>query len=573
MGVQKADGLLNLLINVPESIRNEIIYGYGIGDVEETNIELIILYSGTAEVMEEKINAIGGTFEDLDFGYGIITIPRGDIEKLVGIREINYIELPKNLYLSFEPSNRASCITEVNTNYGLEGEGVLIGFIDSGIDYVNQSFRLENGDTRIDFIYDLYENRRIYTREEINAALRSSDPYSLVPHVDRAGHGTHVAGIACAGGNIPRRFYGVAPRSSIAMVKMTREIGGQGAKSTQLMRGIKFLIDKAYELNKPLVINISFSTNDGAHTGNSLLEQYIEIVSTVQRVNIVVAAGNEGDRAHHVGGELVGEQEIRFNVGIDERILIIQLFKSFLKDIDLNLISPSGTSSGELRLTNALNQGRIGNTEYFVFNTGPTPFSIDGEIIILLSGVGEESIASGIWTMNMTTNENVLGSYDMWLPIAEGLNITTRFLGPSTANTVGIPGTVPDVITVGSYNFINSTISPFSGRGNAELNPVKPDLVAPGENIESSTPGGGFEPRSGTSMATPQVAGACGLLMEFGIIKGNDPYLYGERVKYFLLKGANRSRVDVQYPNNSWGYGTLCLAGALRVWNNEVASR
>ncbi|WP_346870077.1 S8 family peptidase [Clostridium sp. UBA5119] len=573
MGVQKADGLLNLLINVPESIRNEIIYGYGIGDVEETNIELIILYSGTPEVMKEKINAIGGTFEDLDFGYGIVTIPRGDIEKLIGIREINYIELPKNLYLSFEPSNRASCITEVNTNYGLEGEGVLIGFIDSGIDYVNQSFRLENGDTRIDFIYDLYENRRIYTREEINAALRSPDPYSLVPHFDRAGHGTHVAGIACAGGNIPRRFYGVAPRSSIAMVKMTREIGGQGAKSTQLMRGIKFLIDRAYELNKPLVINISFSTNDGAHTGNSLLEQYIEIVSTVQRVNIVVAAGNEGDRAHHVGGELVGEQEIRFNVGIDERLLIIQLFKSFLKDIDLNLISPSGNSSGELRLTNALNQGRIGNTEYIVFNTGPTPFSIDGEIIIVLSGVGEETIASGIWTMNMTTNENVLGSYDMWLPIAEGLNIATRFLRPSTSNTVGIPGTVADVITVGSYNFINSTISPFSGRGNEELNPVKPDLVAPGENIESSTPGGGFEPRSGTSMATPHVAGACGLLMEFGIVRGNDPYLYGERSKYFLLKGANRSRIDVQYPNNSWGYGTLCLAGALRVWNNEVASR
>lgn len=571
--MQKADGLLNLLINVPESIRNEIIYGYGIGDVEETNIELIILYSGTPEVMEEKINAIGGTFEDLDFSYGIITIPRGDIEKLIEIREINYIELPKNLYLSFEPSNRASCITEVNTNYGLEGEGVLIGFIDSGIDYVNQSFRLDNGDTRIDFIYDLYENRRIYTREEINAALRSPDPYSVVPHFDRAGHGTHVAGIACAGGNIPRRFYGVAPRSSIAMVKMTREIGGQGAKSTQLMRGIKFLIDKAYELNKPLVINISFSTNDGAHTGNSLLEQYIGIVSTVQRVNIVVAAGNEGDRAHHVGGELVGEQEIRFNVGIDERLLIIQLFKSFLKDIDLNLISPSGTSSGELRLTNALNQGRIGNTQYIVFNTGPTPFSIDGEIIIVLSGVGEETIASGIWTMDMTTNENVLGSYDMWLPIAEGLNITTRFLRPSADNTLGIPGTVADVITVGSYNFINSTISPFSGRGNEELDPVKPDLVAPGENIESSTPGGGFEPRSGTSMATPHVAGACGLLMEFGIVKGNDPYLYGERVKYFLLKGANRSRIDVQYPNNSWGYGTLCLAGALRVWNNEVASR
>ena len=572
--VQKADGLLNLLTNLPEEIRNKVISGYEVGEPGENYIELIILYSGTPEAMAEQINAIGGTFEDLDFGYGIITILNSDIEKLANIREINYIELPKNLYLSFEPSNRASCITEVNANYGLEGEGVLIGFIDSGIDYVNQSFRQENGDTRIDFIYDLDTiDRRVYTREEINAALRSPDPYLLVPHSDRAGHGTHVAGIACAGGNIPRRFYGVAPRSSIAMVKMTREIGGRGAKSTQLMRGIKFLVDRSYELSRPLIINISFSTNDGAHNAGSLLEQYISIVSTIQRVTIVIAAGNEGDRAHHIGGELGAVQEVQFNVGIDERILIIQLFKSFLKDINLNLISPSGANSGELRLTNAINRGRIGNTEYFIYNTGPTPFNIDGEIIIVLSGVGEGTIASGIWTMEMTTNENVRGTYDMWLPIAEGLNIATRFLRPNTSNTVGIPGTVPEVITVGSYNFVNSTISPFSGRGNEELNPVKPDLVAPGEGIESSTPGGGFEPRSGTSMATPQVAGACGLLMEFGIIKGNDPYLYGERAKYFLLKGANRSRVDVQYPNNSWGYGTLCLAGALRVWNNEVASR
>lgn len=571
--MENVSGLLNLLINVPIDIRDKIIYGYGVENVEGNNVELVILYSGTPEVISEKISAIGGTFEDLGFGYGIVTIAGRDIEKLLTIREINYIELPKTLYFSFEPSNRASCITEVTLGYGLEGEGVLIGFIDSGIDYVNQSFRKENGDTRIDFIYDLDVGRKVYTSEEINAALKSPDPYSLVPHMDRAGHGTHVAGIACAGGNIPRRFYGAAPLSSIAMVKMTRELDRSGLKSTQLMRGIKFLIDSAYKLNKPLVINISFSTNDGAHTGNSLLEQYIGIVSTVQRVTVVVAAGNEGDRAHHIGGELGARQQVQFNVGADERILIIQLYKSFLKDINLNIISPDGRSSGDIRLTNTFSRGRIGNTSYFIYNTGPTPFNMDGEILIVLSGVGNGTIASGIWTMDMTTNANVQGTYDMWLPIAEGLNIATRFLRPSPDNTIGIPGTVPEVITVGSYNFVNFTISPFSGRGNSNLTPVKPDLVAPGEDIESSTPGGGFEPRSGTSMAAPQVAGACGLLMEFGIIRENDPYLYGQRLKYFLLKGANRSRIDVQYPNNSWGYGTLCLAAALQVWNNEVASR
>ncbi|MEG2018489.1 MAG: S8 family peptidase [Clostridium sp.] len=571
--MEKSDGLLNLLLNLPQGIRAKLSGIYGQETIESQQIELIILYGNNRDAVNAQVQALGGTFEDLGFGYGIVTVNINVVRDVANIREILYIELPKNLFLSFEPSNRAACVTEAAQIYGLNGNGILIGFIDSGIDYTHPAFRDTNGETRIDYIYDLDDNGRIYTREEINRALNSPDPFSIVPHVDRIGHGTHVAGIACAGGNIERRYIGVAPQSSIAMVKMTREGLTNYAKSTQLMRGIRFLVTRADELNKPLVINISFSTNDGAHDGQSLLEQYIETISNLERVTIVIAAGNEGDKAHHIGGQITNELRINVNIANEERAIIFQLYKTFLRDVNLDIIAPNGSRTGVLRLTRSFTEGSIRTDAYYIYNSGPTPFNINGEIIISLVAQSE-FLSAGVWTLVMTSAQTrIRGSYDIWLPIAEGLNPNTRFLNPTIYNTVGIPGTVPAVITVGSYNYINGNISAFSGRGNEILVPVKPDIVAPGENIEAPIPGGGYDSLSGTSMATPCVAGGAAQLMQWGLIMGRDPYLYGQRLKYFLLKGARRIRTDVEYPGPTWGYGTLCVRNAIEVWNEEVASR
>jgi len=573
VALEKSDGLLNLLLNLPQGIKSKLSPIFGEDTLTSQQIELAILYGDNREAVNAQVQALGGTFEDLGFGYGIVTVNVNVVRDVANIREILYIELPKNLFLSFEPSNRAACVTEAAQIYGLNGNGILIGFIDSGIDYTHPAFRDTNGDTRIDYIYDLDDGGKIYNREQINAALKSPDPFAIVPQVDRVGHGTHVAGIACAGGNIERRYIGVAPQSSIAMVKMTREGRQNNAKSTQLMRGIRFLVTRADELNKPLVINISFSTNDGAHDGNSLLEQYIETIANLERVTIAIAAGNEGDKAHHSGGELKEELRINVNIASEERGIIFQLYKSFLKDVSLDIVAPNGSRTGVLRLTRPFIEGSIRTDAYYIYNSGPTPFNINGEIVISLVAQAE-FLSAGVWTLILTTpGGRIKGRYDMWMPIAEGLNPNTRFLNPSVYNTVGIPGTVPSIITVGSYNYVTGTISSFSGRGNELLVPVKPDIIAPGENIEAPIPGGGYDSLSGTSMATPSVAGGAALLTQWGLVMGRDPYLYGQRLKYFLLKGARRTRTDVDYPSPTWGYGTVCVRNAIEVWNEEVASR
>ena len=553
---------LGLLKNIPKSILSKFnISNNFLATSNDAEIEVSIISGSSPSEISQIVENLGGKYTDLGYGYGIVLISIENITDLATSPQIQYIELPKSLYTNDYESNRASCITQVNSG-DLKGQGVLVGFIDTGIDYTHPAFRNSDGTTRIEYIYDLDEGGKIYNKAKINEALKSSNPYSIVSSTDVTGHGTHVAGIACAGGNIDVKYYGVAPESSIVMVKVART---RFALSTQIMRGIKFLIDKGKELNMPLAINMSLSTNDGAHNGSSLLEQYISTVSATQRVTIVIAAGNEGEAAHHVGGTLKDLNEIYFNISSDESIVIINLYKSILPEVSIELLCPCGFSTGEIVLKEGFNEGTIGNSRYSIYLTGPKPFDVSGEIGIVLTGVSE-FVSSGQWKITLRKLNEYDGKFDMWLPISEGLNINTKFLNPVVYNTLGIPATVRNVISVGSYNYLVNIISPFSGRGemyNGQY--IKPDIVAPGEGIYSSIPNRGFDKKTGTSMAAPQVSGAAALMMQWGVVNRNDPYLYGERLKYFLITGAKKGRRDIQYPDAAWGYGELCLRESINL--------
>lgn len=561
----KAKVGIDFINTIPKQILTSLIEQYSPNNGE---IELVVLYGDNFLRFKNSVDAIGAKVEDLGYGFGILIIKVNDLNRIIELEGLQYIELPKILYTSAYDSNRASCIPSVWNNYNLTGEGILVGFLDTGIDYTHNAFKDDEGNTRIEYIYDL-ENGVVYDKNKINEALKSEDPFSVVPEIDLSGHGTHVAGIACAGGNINFDNYGVAYKSSIAMVKITGENSLRAALSTQLMRGLKFLMDKSNEINKPLVVNISLSTNDGSHNGSSLLEKYIQTFTQLQKAVIVVAAGNEGNSAHHVGGKMKKEEDLDLNIGDGEKGIILDFFKPVLVDVSVEVISPTGISTGPMELSESYKERFVGREKIVVYSTGPKPFDIQGQTTISILPLGD-TITSGGWRIIVRKLNNYEGYFDIWLPIAEGLNERTRFLQPSVYNTLGIPATVEGVISVGSYNFLNNNLSAFSGRG--VVRPewlIKPDLVAPGENILSTVEEQGFDTKSGTSMAAPQVSGICALLFEWGIIRNNDPFLYGERIKYYLIKGAKRTIFGEAYPNPDLGYGFVCLDRTMELLINR----
>ncbi|MFY8257344.1 S8 family peptidase [Clostridium perfringens] len=561
----KAKVGIDFINTIPKQILTSLIEQYSPNNGE---IELVVLYGDNFLRFKNSVDAIGAKVEELGYGFGILIIKVNDLNRIIELEGLQYIELPKILYTSAYDSNRASCIPSVWNNYNLTGEGILVGFLDTGIDYTHNAFKDDEGNTRIEYIYDL-ENGVVYDKNKINEALKSEDPFSIVPEIDLSGHGTHVAGIACAGGNINFDNYGVAYKSSIAMVKITGENSLRAALSTQLMRGLKFLMDKSNEINKPLVVNISLSTNDGSHNGSSLLEKYIQTFTQLQKAVIVVAAGNEGNSAHHVGGKMKKEEDLDLNIGDGEKGIILDFFKPVLVDVSVEVISPTGISTGPMELSESYKERFVGREKIVVYSTGPKPFDIQGQTTISILPLGD-TITSGGWRIIVRKLNNYEGYFDVWLPIAEGLNERTRFLQPSVYNTLGIPATVEGVISVGSYNFLNNNLSAFSGRG--VVRPewlIKPDLVAPGENILSTVEEQGFDTKSGTSMAAPQVSGICALLFEWGIIRNNDPFLYGERIKYYLIKGAKRTIFGEAYPNPDLGYGFVCLDRTMELLINR----
>lgn len=559
-------------MNSPGTIKQRIIEYTGKEFVESGRIEVSVLYGENLETVKSSAERNNIEFEDLGFGFGIVTLDSEKFEDLSLIDGLIYAELPKTLFTDDYSSNRACCIPQLWTSPGLTGKGVLVGFVDTGIDYNHPAFKDSSGNTRIKYIYDLSDNKRVYTSEDINRAIKSDNPLSIVPEQDFAGHGTHVAGIACGfSESIDRR--GVAYESSIAMVKTTRYGNINFALSTQIMRGIKFLVDKAAQDSMPLVINISMSTNDGAHNGSSILEQYIETICRLDEVSIVVATGNDGDAGHHSGGIIEQSKEIKFSIAEGSEELVFQLYKPLLTDISIEIKNPQGRSSGLIDITQGFKMRSIGRSNCYIFYTGPKPFDINGEVVITLSSPVNDSFNGGTWIMTLREHNDtkIDNSYNIWMPTSESLDEGTRFLQPNPFFTIGIPATVHNVISVGSYDYLTDTIAPYSGRGDdtQSIYNNKPDVVAPGNNIVSSVPNGRYDTKSGTSMASPHVTGICALFMEWGIIKNNDPFLFGDRLKYFLLKGAVRNRSDITYPNPIWGYGKVCAADAFDILRLE----
>ena len=537
--------------------------------------EVIVKYNGDLRPLEA---ALGMRAEILGDYFAILTLRSERIPELYNYREIEYIELPKNLSLSLRESMGSSCVTPVHRQgpgeYGLKGGGVLVGIIDSGIDYTHPDFRDENGNSRILFLWDQagvgnppegFLGGVEYSNAQLNAALANRRPQSVIPSTDILGHGTAVSGIAAGNGRSSGgREQGVAPEASLIAVKLGERGRQSFARTTEIMRALKYISDRASQLNMPVAINLSFGTNNGSHSGDSLFETYIDSVSHRWKTVIVAATGNEGYAAHHFGGQIHTGQtlDITFTVSPGLDSLYLAMWKNFVDIFDLELISPSGRSTGRLNPAEPFRRMRLESTDVAVYYGQPSFYNGGQEVFFLLSGQAVP-VTQGIWRLLAGGRQVTDGEFHIWLPTVEEVGLGTAFSVPDPELTLTLPSTAINVLSVGGYNASIDSAADFSGRGYTYRNIyVKPDLVAPAVDVLSTRMGGGYDTFTGTSMAAPFVTGAAALMMEWGIVRGNDPFLYGQRVKAFLQKSAMRNPW-LSYPNRIWGYGALCLKAAM----------
>lgn len=521
-------------------------------------------------------------------GYGILRIPEEQIDQIASLEEITYMEKPKRLYFEVIQGRRSSCITSLQNSNPTDftGRQTLVAVIDSGIDYTHPDFLTSNGSTRILELWDQtiapdpsqnwyspegYPIGTLFNASQINEALLAPtllEREAICPSFDASGHGTHVAGIAAGNGNASNgRFRGVAYESSLIIVKLGSPDPLGFPSTTQLMLAIDFCIKRSLLLKMPLALNLSFGNTYGSHSGTSLIETYLDTVSGNGQCCIVVGSGNEGTGGGHTNGVLSeGEtQTVEFAVGDYSSAFSIQIWKKYWDVIRFRISGPSSASSIIINPQSGIQRYQIDSTDVLIYFGEPSPYSVYQEIYLDFIPT-ENYVDAGIWSITLEAISIRDGDWDMWMPVFSVRNEATRFLRPTPDTTLTIPSTASKVITVGAYNSANDSLAPFSGRGYTWATHLsKPDLVAPGVDITSCAPGGGYTIRSGTSMATPFVTGSCSILMQWGIVDNNDIYLYGEKMKAYLRKGARPLPSFLEYPNPQVGWGALCVEDSLPI--------
>ena len=570
MANQKIENLLNLSLDATEEEREkslELSVGY---DRQEKIWEVIVKYSGDLEELKKAgISAV-----ELLGGYGILRLTERQLELLSESSNIEYIEKPKALFFNLQQARVVSCVDEVRYDpLNLKGRGCLVAVIDSGIDYMHPDFRNPDGSTRIAYLWDQtvlgnppegYLIGTEYREEEINEAIQAGEKrFSIVNSRDLSGHGTAVAGIAAGNGSASLgRYSGVAPEATLLIVKLGNPLENSFPRTSELMQALDYCVRKSIELAMPVSINLSFGNTYGSHDGTSLLENYIDNIANIGRNCICIGMGNEGTTGGHTGGILQTGQERVIELAVEEyeTNLSVQVWKSYADVVDISIESPGGVRVGTIQQRIGTQRFRLQNTEILLYYGEPAPYSTDQEIYMEFLPVNSY-VDSGIWKIILTPGKIVRGNYNLWLPSEGAVNRGTRFLLPTPEFTLTIPSTARRAIGVAAYNSYLNSYAEFSGRGYVYGNvTIKPDIAAPGVNITCPAPGGGYGVRTGTSMATPFVTGGAALLMEWGIIRGNDPFLYGEKVKAYLAYGAQEIAGIEEYPNEFVGWGALCVA-------------
>lgn len=501
------------------------------------------------------------------------------LEEALGAAFVSSV--PVVLGLLDRPALEAAGVTQVHNQpyLNLKGRGVLLGFVDTGIDYTQDIFRYEDGSSRIQYIYDQtaegeppsgFVLGREYSKADIDAALASGDPYALVPERDESGHGTFLASVAA--GKQTEDFSGAAPDAEIIAVKLKKARPfyrekycvpadqEEAYESSAVMLGVEYILRKAWELNRPVSICIGLGANFGSRDGHSVFEEYLGGVSIRKGVCLCAAAGNEAEARHHTSGVLrpggpPGQVDLK--VGENAGNVYMAVWNTVADRISLSVRSPSGELVGRVParpgsdpaadVKLVLEAARVQIEYHF-------PVEGSGGQLSVIRILGA---TPGVWTVQLHGDIVLNGQYQVWLPMTGFVAPSVEFLAATPEGTVTNPGTAVGLICCGAYDSAGKSLYAKSSRGPAWDGRVLPDLVAPGVGVGGVYPYGPGS-MSGTSAAAAVLAGICALLLQWGIREGNDPAMGTYQIRAYLIRGCLR-RDDMTYPNNQWGYGAVQL--------------
>lgn len=548
--------------------------------ISEDYADFMFEYNGDQSAILNFFSGECIKFIDTRFAVGYMKIRNPDVTNM---SSFFYSIFPRCFGLMDSSSMEASGIINVQRQpvLSLRGAGVLVGVIDTGIDYTNPLFQHEDGTTRIAGIWDqtieagaeksFFDYGAAYTKEEINQALQAENPYDIVPSRDTNGHGTFLAGIAAGGEDTAEDFVGAAPEAELVVVKLKKakkylreyyeipDTVEEVYQENDIMIGILYLLEIAAKLGRPISICIGVGTNSGNHAGLGFLDQYINTLAVTRGISISAPVGNEGNAKLHFSGEvnaLEDYQVVELNVGENNPGFIMELWGKSLNTYAVGFETPGGEfvdrippriNAGDkiqfvlerssIFINYRLVEDRFGDELIFIRFRDPTP---------------------GIWRIRVYAVGNTRRLYNIWLPINNFIAPDTYFLRPEPDVTLTGPGASEAAITVAAYNHYTQSLYLESGRGFTSDNRVKPDLTASGVDVVGPGLRKNYVTKSGTSVATAHVAGAAALLLEWSVKRDPLGALSGTQVKRYLLRGAKRNP-NLEYPNNQWGYGILDL--------------
>lgn len=518
---------------------------------------------------------LGTEFEN---GYIVGYVNQQYVQQLLDDLSGNFLYFfPRILSPTDSQSNDATGTSQIQSQpfLNLTGRGVIIGIVDTGIDYRKPAFSFEDGSTKILSIWDqtIDGNRpeelyfgAVYTAGDIDAANASDAPYEIVPSKDEDGHGTFLASVAAS--NEPGEYLGAAPKAYLICVKLRRarqylidrylvtEDNPNLYESTDFMLGMKYVIDESRRLGMPLVMCIGMGTNGGAHDGSALIEEYISFVSQRVGYAFITAVGNEANTRHHTQGVIPATkatERIAVRVGTQGASFTVTINSPGYDKISVGITSPTGEAVSRVSFRSGLEY----RNRLILENTSITiRYYRDSNNTVTVS---LQNATQGIWNIILYGDLIVGGEYWAWLPITGQVDADVEFMRPVPDYTVVVPATALRAIKCGAYNSKTQSLLVSSSWGPTRLYRVAPDFVAPGVDVKGIYPTG-YGTMTGTSVAAAVTAGITALLLQWGIVNGNKPSMDSDLIRSYLISGCRRER-NLTYPNPQWGFGKVNLSG------------